>query len=79
MVFWIWHLIAFGDEAPVLELWVIWSHLFVAITPRSTLTQTGSNGSGLMYIFNRSVWKLSVLDKNTKNHINVGKQMIINK
>ena len=45
-----------GEEL-VLELWEVWSHSFITITPRSTPT------------LNRSVLKLSVLDKNISNHI----------
>ena len=42
---------------------------FVAITPRSTLTQSGS--TCFIYWSNRSVWKLLVLDWNTWYHITV--------
>ena len=35
----IWHTL-FGGEAPVLKLW---RHIFIAITPRSTLTLSGNN------------------------------------
>ena len=41
---------------------------FISITPRSTLTQSGSTFFGPIYW---SVWKLLVLDKNTQNHSHV--------
>ena len=39
-------------------------YLFIAITPRSTLTQCDST----CYESNRSIWKLLVLDRNTWDH-----------
>ena len=50
--FWAWHYTVSDTEYP-----------FIAITPSSTLTLYGSIYSGPIYRSNRSVYKLSVLDK----------------
>ena len=40
-------------------------YLFIVITPRSTLTFSGSTCKGPIYGSNKSVWKLLVLDRNS--------------
>ena len=55
-----------GGGVSVLELWGMWSHYFITITPGPTVTQSRSPS---IYGLNRSVWKLSLLDRNTWNHI----------
>ena len=57
---------------PVLKLRKIWSHSFIAITPRSFLTWCGSTCSYSIYWSNISVWKLFELYRNTWKH-NYGK------
>ena len=42
MMSWIWLKIAFSDEALVPKFWGVWNLFFIAITPWSTLTQSGS-------------------------------------
>ena len=70
LVSWIWHLTASEVEALVLELWGIWSATFIAITPRSTLTQIGIPVRDLLMgqieLFIYYIW----------NHLTVRKQTI---
>ena len=54
-----------NSEASILG---IMEYSFIAITPMSTLTQSGSTCKSSIYGLNRSVLKLLVLDKNTWNH-----------
>ena len=68
---------ASDDEAPV--LWVLWSHCFTAIIPRSTLTLGGSTCLGPINGLNRSSWKLFVLDRSTWNPIIMCKLFVLNK
>ena len=69
MVSRVWHYSASGVEASVLELWGMWSHLFIVIASRSKVVVPVS----LIYGSNRPVWKLLVFDRNTWNHVSVGK------
>ena len=41
-VSWAWHKTAYDGEAPVLKIWIVWGHAFIAITPSFILTQSGS-------------------------------------
>ena len=58
----VWHYTASEVEVPALGSL---EYSFIAITPRSTLTQSGSTCWGFIYGSNSSVWKLFVLDRNT--------------
>ena len=46
-------------------------YTFIAITPRSTVTQSCSTCEGLIYTSNRPIWKLFVFDRNTWYYITV--------
>ena len=70
-VFWVWHWTASSAKAPVLPLWEVWRYPFFAITPRSTLTRSGSPCLCPIYGLNRSVGKLFILDRNDWYHITV--------
>ena len=52
---WVWHKTAFDCKALILELWRMWKYLFIAITPRSTLTGISINCRGPIYGSNRIV------------------------
>ena len=58
-------------------LWGVWIHILIEITPKSTLTLSGSMYQCPIYGLNRFIWKLLMLDKNTLNLIIVYIQMII--
>ena len=45
-IYLLWHLTASDAETSVLEIRGVWAHLFVAITPWSTLTRSGSISFG---------------------------------
>ena len=56
---WVWYKTASVGDAPVLEIQGVWSHPFVAITPRSTVT--GVVVPVWVHLkSNRSVWKLFI-------------------
>ena len=65
-------------ETQILEIWSVWSHCFIAITSRSTLSRSVCNGPSPIYEPNRSVCKLFVLDKNTWYNNTVCKKLIKN-
>ena len=49
----------------------------MAITSRSDLSRNSSTCLCPIYLSNRSVYKLLLLDRNTWNHISANKEMII--
>ena len=53
-----------------LEFWIV-EYPFIAITPRSTSTQSGSACYDPLYRSNIPVRKLFVFDRNTRYHITV--------
>ena len=57
----------------VLELWRVWSHPFIVITPRSTLTRGSCISQSPISGSSRLVRKLLILRKNTGNCIFVYK------
>ena len=50
------------------SIYGVWNHLFIAITPRSTLIQSGSTCKGPICRSNTSVWKLLMFGGNTWNY-----------
>ena len=61
-----------GGEAPILKVWKVYSHPFIVITHRFTLTLSGSH----IYGPNKSVSKLLTLDRNMWNHITLCKLFV---
>ena len=53
-------------EILILELLWVWSHTFIAITPRSTLTQSRSRL--LEYLLGSNLWSNRTVQSFTKNY-----------
>ena len=60
------------------RLWIV-QLSFIAITPRSTMTRSGSTCLDPIYESNRFVWKIFVLDSNTWNHMTERKSLVLDK
>ena len=64
-------------ETPVLELCGVWNHYFVAITPRFTVTRSGSSCLGPIYMPNKCLKITSILSEKLLEAITIYKALLL--